>query len=234
MRTYIALLLAMVSISAQSETDIDLLTGFMPPFAYTPIPKLHSEGDELRGHLVDRLRHACDQGQVKCSFTMRHPWKLAVSASARDEKSALFPMIRHAGNEEKYQWVGPIKQQERLLVVTLKGNGLVLRNLNAVNDYKTGMRQSLSEDLKVPHSVHLSMSDHTLWRELKGQKLDLWIVEESVAQYYASQDKVELRTVLAVDERDLWLAVNKKVPQDVIVKLNAELRKTVRDQSLTE
>jgi polar amino acid transport system substrate-binding protein len=227
MRASLILVLSILPLSAYSKAYIDFMTGFLPPYAYTSSPKLHAEDDALRGDLVDRLRQACDRAKLECHFTMRHPWNLAVKASKKSTQGALFPVYRTSLNENAYQWVGPIKQRESLLVVTRSQSPVVLPNLSGVKLYKTGMRKNLKARLDVPSSVHLSMSDHLLWRELSQGQIDLWIAEESVVRYYEQQHKVELKTLLAIDEQDLWVALNKKVSQDVILKLNTELRKTL-------
>jgi len=111
--------------------------------------------------------------------------------------------------------------------MSTNASNIKLTNLEGANKYKIGTYKSsavsqILADKKIPFTE--SLRDQENVGKLERGEIDFWATTDVVARYLAKQEGVSnLQTALVIDEADLYLAVNKDTPDDVVAKLQKTL-----------
>ena len=125
-----------------------------------------------------------------------------------------------------FKWVGPIAQYESVLLAA-PGKEIQLSSLEQAKTYKIGayksgaVSQLLESQGLAPANT---LRDQENIRKLLSGTIDLWATSNPVWRYYAKQEGVSgLETVLSFDSAQLYLALNKDTPDEVIERLQRAL-----------
>ena len=106
---------------------------------------------------------------------------------------------------------------------------LVVNNLQQAKQYRIGAYKgdAIAEHLeKEGLQPVTSLRDQENAKKLMAGQIDLWATGDPAGRYLARQEGVSgLKTILRFNSAQLYLALNKDVPDEVVQKLQSELDK---------
>ena len=215
---------------ARAEVDpnysVVLLTENFPPYNMAVNGKNFAQEENIDGIAVDIVREMFKRAGVQYSLTLRFPWDRIYKLALEKPGYGVFVTARLPEREQLFKWVGPIGPDDWVLLA--KGDSpLSLTSLDEAKQYRIGaykgdaISQYLTEK-GVEHST--SLRDQENARKLMAGQIDLWATGDPAGRYLAKQEGISgLRTVLRFDSAELYLALNKEMPDEIVAKLQAAL-----------
>lgn len=229
-----------LSASAHAELAPDyrvvLLTENFPPYNMAVNGKNFAQEDNLDGIAVDIVREMFKRAGVNYSMTLRFPWERIYKLALEKPDYGVFVTARLPEREALFKWVGPIGPDDWVLL----GRGdstITLGSLAEAKQYRVGaykgdaIADHLQQQGLQPVTV---LRDQQNARKLMAGQIDLWATGDPAERYLAKQEGVSgLKTILRFDSAELYLALNKAVPDEVVQKLQAELER-MRDEGFVD
>ncbi|MBJ2139065.1 ABC transporter substrate-binding protein, partial [Paraglaciecola chathamensis] len=125
-----------------------------------------------------------------------------------------------------FKWVGPIGPDDWVLLA--KGDSpITLGSLDEAKKYRIGAYKgdAIAEFLgKNGFEADLALRDQENAQKLVKGQIDLWASGDPAGRYLAKQEGVTgLKTVLRFNSDQLYLALNRETPDEVVQKLQAAL-----------
>lgn len=224
--------LLLMSGVARAEIDANyrmvLLTENFPPYNMAINGKNFAQEDNLDGIAVDIVREMFKRAGIQYSLTLRFPWDRIYKLALEKPGYGVFVTARLPEREKDFKWVGPIGPDDWVLLGR-PDSTITLKTLEDAKQYKVGAYKG---DAIAEHLEKQGLSPITVLRDqLNAKKLvtgqiDLWATGDPAGRYLAKQDGISgLKTILRFDTAELYLALNKEVPDEVVQKLQAELDK---------
>ncbi|MDA7084786.1 ABC transporter substrate-binding protein [Pseudomonas sp. SA3-5] len=221
-----------LSASAHAELAPDyrvvLLTENFPPYNMASNGKNFAQEDNLDGIAVDIVREMFKRAGVNYSMTLRFPWERIYKLALEKPGYGVFVTARLPEREALFNWVGPIGPDDWVLLGR-SDSPIKLANLAQAKQYKVGaykgdaIAEYLMEQGLQPVTA---LRDQQNAKKLMAGQIDLWATGDPAGRYLAKQEGVSgLKTILRFDSAELYLALNKAVPDEVVQKLQAELDK---------
>ncbi|WP_417661884.1 substrate-binding periplasmic protein [Pseudomonas sp.] len=224
--------LLLMSGAARAEIDENyrmvLLTENFPPYNMAINGKNFAQEDNLDGIAVDIVREMFKRAGIQYSMTLRFPWDRIYKLALEKPNYGVFVTARLPEREKLFKWVGPIGPDDWVLL----GRGdssITVKNLEEAKQYKIGAYKG---DAIAQHLEEQGLSPATALRDqlnatkLMAGQIDLWATGDPAGRYLAKQEGISgLKTILRFDTAELYLALNKEVPDEVVQKLQAELDK---------
>jgi polar amino acid transport system substrate-binding protein len=146
-------------------------------------------------------------------------------------------MARLPDRESLFKWVGPIGPDDWVLLAKADST-IQLTDLEHARRYRIGaykgdaIAQTLEKQGLNPVVV---LRDQDNAQKLLDGQIDLWATGDPAGRYLARQVGVTgLKTVLRFNSAQLYLALNKQVPDEVVLKLQATLDQLRRDGLIDE
>lgn len=216
--------------AARAEVDpnfnVVLLTENFPPYNMAVNGKNFAQEENIDGIAVDIVREMFKRAGVQYSLTLRFPWDRIYKLALEKPGYGVFVTARLPEREALFKWVGPIGPDDWVLLA--KGDSPVnLASLDEAKQYRIGaykgdaISQYLTEK-GVEHST--SLRDQENARKLMAGQIDLWATGDPAGRYLAKQEGISgLRTVLRFDSAELYLALNKDTPDEVVQRLQRAL-----------
>lgn len=216
--------------AARAEVDpnysVVLLTENFPPYNMAINGKNFAQEDNIDGIAVDIVKEMFKRAGVKYNLTLRFPWDRIYKLALEKPGYGVFVTARLPEREQLFKWVGPIGPDDWVLLA--KGdNPINLASLDEAKQYRVGAYKgdAISEYLTekgVEHSA--SLRDQENARKLVAGQIDLWATGDPAGRYLAKQEGISgLRTVLRFDSAELYLALNRDVPDEIVARLQAAL-----------
>jgi ABC-type amino acid transport/signal transduction systems, periplasmic component/domain len=215
---------------ARAETDPDysmvLLTENFPPYNTAINGKNFAQEDNIDGIAVDIVREMFKRAGIKYSLTLRFPWDRIYKLALEKPGYGVFVTARLAEREDKFKWVGPIGPDDWVLLA--KGDSpITLGSLDEAKKYRIGAYKgdAIAEFLgKNGFEADLALRDQENAQKLVKGQIDLWASGDPAGRYLAKQEGVTgLKTVLRFNSDQLYLALNRETPDEVVQKLQAAL-----------
>ncbi|MBG4778619.1 ABC transporter substrate-binding protein [Pseudomonas aeruginosa] len=215
---------------ARAETDPDysmvLLTENFPPYNMAINGKNFAQEDNIDGIAVDIVREMFKRAGIKYSLTLRFPWDRIYKLALEKPGYGVFVTARLAEREDKFKWVGPIGPDDWVLLA--KGDSpITLGSLDEAKKYRIGAYKgdAIAEFLgKNGFEADLALRDQENAQKLVKGQIDLWASGDPAGRYLAKQEGVTgLKTVLRFNSDQLYLALNRETPDEVVQKLQAAL-----------
>ncbi|MCR8517616.1 ABC transporter substrate-binding protein, partial [Pseudomonas aeruginosa] len=212
------------------ETDPDysmvLLTENFPPYNMAINGKNFAQEDNIDGIAVDIVREMFKRAGIKYSLTLRFPWDRIYKLALEKPGYGVFVTARLAEREDKFKWVGPIGPDDWVLLA--KGDSpITLGSLDEAKKYRIGAYKgdAIAEFLgKNGFEADLALRDQENAQKLVKGQIDLWASGDPAGRYLAKQEGVSgLQTVLRFNSDQLYLALNRETPDEVVQKLQAAL-----------
>ncbi len=222
----------MMASVARAEIDpnynVVLLTENFPPYNMAINGKNFAQEDNIDGIAVDVVREMFKRAGIKYSLTLRFPWDRIYKLALEKPDYGVFVTARLPEREALFKWVGPIGPDDWVLLA--RGDSkLVVNNLQQAKQHRIGAYKgdAIAEHLeKQGLQPVTSLRDQENAKKLMAGQIDLWATGDPAGRYLARQEGVSgLKTVLRFNSAQLYLALNKEVPDEVVQKLQSELDK---------
>ncbi|MFZ3153391.1 substrate-binding periplasmic protein [Pseudomonas sp.] len=218
--------------SVRAEVDpnysLVLLTENFPPYNMAINGKNFAREDNIDGIAVDIIREMFQRAGIKYNMTLRFPWARIYKLALEKPGYGVFVTARLPEREALFKWVGPIGPDDWVLLGKAD-SAISLTSLDDAKQYKVGAYKG---DAIAEHLVEKGLKPITALRDTENAKklmagqIDLWATGDPAGRYLAKQEGVSgLKTILRFDSAELYLALNKEVPDEVVQKLQAELDK---------
>ncbi len=224
--------LLLMASAARAEVDpnynVVLLTENFPPYNMAINGKNFAQEDNIDGIAVDVVREMFKRADIKYSLTLRFPWDRIYKLALEKPGYGVFVTARLPEREALFKWVGPIGPDDWVLLA--RGDSkLVVNNLQQAKQYRIGAYKgdAIAEHLeKEGLQPVTSLRDQENAKKLMAGQIDLWATGDPAGRYLARQEGVSgLKTVLRFNSAQLYLALNRDVPDEVVQKLQSELDK---------
>jgi hypothetical protein len=135
-------------------------------------------------------------------------------------------MARLPDREKLFKWVGPIGPDDWIMLAKADSK-ITLETLDDARKYKIGAYKgdAIAETLtKQGLKPVVVLRDQDNAKKLVSGQIDLWATGDPAGRYLARQEGVNgLKTVLRFNSAELYLALNKDVPDETVAKLQAAL-----------
>ncbi|WP_413793644.1 MULTISPECIES: substrate-binding periplasmic protein [unclassified Pseudomonas] len=214
-----------------ADTSLVLLTENFPPYNMAKNGKNFAQDENIHGIAVDIVREMFKRADVSYSLTLRFPWERIYKLALESPGYGVFVMARLPEREKLFKWVGPIGPDDWIMLAKADSK-IALDSLEQARQYKIGAYKgdAIAETLaKQGLKPMVVLRDQDNARKLVNGQIDLWATGDPAGRYLARQEGVnDLKTVLRFNSAELYLALNKDVPDEVVARLQAaldELRK---------
>ncbi|MNQ51161.1 Bacterial extracellular solute-binding protein, family 3 [compost metagenome] len=206
--------------------SVVLLTENFPPYNMSINGKNFAQEDNIDGIAVDIVREMFKRAGVKYSLTLRFPWDRIYKLALEKPGYGVFVTARLPEREQSFKWVGPIGPDDWIMLARADSQ-VALASLDDARKYKVGAYKgdAIAEYL-TQHKLDpiTALRDQENARKLEKGQIDLWATGDPAGRYLAKQEGVSgLKTVLRFNQAELFLALNKDVPDEVVHKLQAAL-----------
>ncbi len=225
---------ALLLMSGVARAEIDenyrmvLLTENFPPYNMAINGKNFAQEDNLDGIAVDIVREMFKRAGIQYNLTLRFPWDRIYKLALEKPNYGVFVTARLPEREELFKWVGPIGPDDWVLLGRSDSN-ISLNKLEDAKQYKVGAYKgdAIAEHLQQQGLTPITaLRDQLNATKLVSGQIDLWATGDPAGRYLAKQEGISgLKTILRFDTAELYLALNKEVPDEVVQKLQAELDK---------
>ncbi|RON59058.1 substrate-binding periplasmic protein [Pseudomonas frederiksbergensis] len=207
-------------------TDLVLLTENFPPYNMAKNGKNFAQDENINGIAVDIVREMFKRTDITYSLTLRFPWERIYKLALEKPGYGVFVMARLPDREKLFKWVGPIGPDDWIMLAKADSK-ITLETLEQARKYKIGAYKgdAIAETLaKQGLNPIVVLRDQDNARKLVSGQIDLWATGDPAGRYLARQDGVTgLKTVLRFNSAELYLALNKDVPDAIVSKLQAAL-----------
>ncbi|WP_449438095.1 MULTISPECIES: substrate-binding periplasmic protein [Pseudomonas] len=241
------LLLALASVSLllingvhaaeNPDTDLVLLTENFPPYNMAKNGKNFAQDENINGIAVDIVREMFKRADITYSLTLRFPWERIYKLALEKPGYGVFVMARLPDREKLFKWVGPIGPDDWIMLAKADSK-ISLETLEDARKYKIGAYKgdAIAETLaKQGLKPIVVLRDQDNAKKLTSGQIDLWATGDPAGRYLARQDGVTgLKTVLRFNSAELYLALNKNVPDETVAKLQAALDKLRKEGVVDE
>lgn len=216
--------------AVRAEVDpsytVVLLTENFPPYNMAVNGKNFAQEENINGIAVDIVKEMFKRARVQYNLTLRFPWDRIYKLALEKPGYGVFVTARLPEREQLFKWVGPIGPDDWVLLA--KGeNPINLTSLDEAKSHRIGAYKgdAISEYLTekgVEHST--SLRDQENARKLATGQIDLWATGDPAGRYLAKQEGISgLKTVLRFNSAELYLALNKDMPDEIVARLQAAL-----------
>jgi len=228
-----SILLFMSGAQAQDNRDVGLvlLTENFPPYNMAKNGKNFAQDENIHGIAVDIVREIFKRADISYSLTLRFPWERIYKLALEKPGYGVFVTARLPEREKLFKWVGPIGPDDWVMLAKVDSK-IALDSLEQARQYRIGAYKgdAIAETLaKQGLKPMVVLRDQDNARKLVNGQIDLWATGDPAGRYLARQEGVsDLKTVLRFNSAELYLALNKEVPDDVVARLQKaldELRK---------
>jgi polar amino acid transport system substrate-binding protein len=203
-----------------------LLTENFPPYNMAKNGKNFAQDENINGIAVDIVREMFKRADITYSLTLRFPWERIYRLALEKPGYGVFVMARLPDREKLFKWVGPIGPDDWIMLAKADSK-ITLESLEQARKYKIGAYKgdAIAETLaKQGLKPIVVLRDQDNAKKLVNGQIDLWATGDPAGRYLARQEGVNgLKTVLRFNSAELYLALNKDVPDETVAKLQAAL-----------
>jgi polar amino acid transport system substrate-binding protein len=207
------------------DYKVVLLTENFPPFNMADNNKNFARDHNIKGLSADIVREMFKRAEIDYSLTLRFPWDRIYNNTMNTANHGLFSTSLSEARKPLFKWVGPIAQYESVLVGL--DSSPQLKDLDQAKAYRIGAYQSaaVSQHLeRLGFTPQNALRDQENIRKLQSGKIDYWATSDPVWRFYAKEEGATgLKTALSFHTSDLYLALNKDIPDEVVERLQAAL-----------
>ncbi|WP_417779128.1 substrate-binding periplasmic protein [Stutzerimonas xanthomarina] len=238
-RVLVAGLLLLMAVSARAALPDDykmvLLTENFPPFNMAADGKNYAADHNISGINAEIVREMFKRAEIDYSLTLRFPWERIYNQVLEYPDQGLFSTTYTPEREPLFKWVGPLASTGWVLLAPA-GSPMRLSSLEQAKEYQVGAykNDAVSQHLESKgfEPINSLRDQENIGKLLKGQ-IDLWATTDPVGPYLAKQEGISgLTTVLRFNDAQLFLALNKQTPDEVVTRLQSALNEMKRDGAI--
>jgi len=225
---FVALFLATGFAHAQLPADykVVLLTENFPPFNMAVDDKNFARDDGIDGISADIVREMFKRAGIDYTLTLRFPWDRLYRLTLDKPNYGLFSTTYTPERQPLFKWVGPLAKTGWVLLAA-PGNDIKVSSLQDAAQYRIGAykNDAVSQHLESQglQPINALRDQENVKKLVRGQ-IDLWATTDPVGRYLAKQEEVSgLNTVLRFNDAELYLALNKDTPDEVVERLQKAL-----------
>lgn len=226
---------SLVRADVDEHFKIVLLTENYPPYNMSINDKNFARGDNIDGVSTDIIREVFKRAGINYALTLRFPWKRVYKLALEKSNYGVFSTSRLPEREHLFKWVGPLAKDDWVFLAKADSS----MTLNQVEDAKQYRLGGYKDDAITNYletkglDLSNSLSDKENVKKLMASKIDLWATGDLAGRYIAQQEGVEnLRRVITFRSGDLYLALNKDIPDVVVHKLQTVLNQMKQDKTV--
>jgi polar amino acid transport system substrate-binding protein len=232
-------LLLLMATSARAALPDDyklvLLTENFPPFNMAADGKNYAADRNISGINAEIVREMFKRAGIAYSLTLRFPWERIYNQALEHPDQGLFSTTYTPEREPLFKWVGPLASTGWVLLAPA-GSPMRLSSLDQAQQYRIGAykNDAVSQHLESQgfEPINSLRDQENIGKLLKGQ-IDLWATTDPVGPYLAKQEGVSgLTTVLRFNDAQLFLALNKQTPDEVVTRLQKALNEMKSDGAI--
>lgn len=206
--------------------SLHLLTENFPPYNMAKNGKNFAQNENIEGIAADILRETFTRAGVGYSMTLRFPWERVYHLALDNPGYGVFVTARIPEREALFKWVGPLGPDDWVLLARADST-LTLNSLEEARHYTIGAYKSdaiaLTLEKKGVKPV-IVLRDQDNAKKLQAGEIDLWATGDPAGHFLARQVGISgFKTVLRFNQAELYLALNKGVPDDVVARLQSAL-----------
>jgi len=218
------------ALGAHAEVPADysmvLLTENFPPYNMAADGKNFASEANIQGIAADVVREMFKRADIHYSMTLRFPWDRIYKLAMQNADYGVFVTARLPEREQSFKWVGPIGPDDWILLAR-PDSKLKIDNLSQAKRLKIGAYKgdAIAETL-TREGLHpvIALRDQDNAQKLMDGEIDVWATGDPAGRYLARLEGVNnLKTVLRFNSAQLYLALNKEVPDEVVAKLQKAL-----------
>ncbi|MBV7552753.1 ABC transporter substrate-binding protein [Pseudomonas sp. PDM28] len=219
------------------DADMVLLTENFPPYNMAKNGKNFAQDENIDGIATDIVREIFKRANITYSLTLRFPWERIYKLTLEKPGYGVFVMARLPDREKLFKWVGPIGPDDWIMLAKADSK-ITLETLNDARKYKIGAYKgdAIAETLaKQGLNPIVVLRDQDNAKKLVNGQIDLWATGDPAGRYLARQEGVNgLKTVLRFNSAELYLALNKDVPDETVARLQAALDQMRKEGKVDE
>ncbi len=228
-------LAASANAALPDKYEMVLLTENFPPFNMAADGKNYAADHNISGINADIVREMFKRAGIGYNLTLRFPWQRIYNQVLEQPNQGLFSTTYTPEREPLFKWVGPLANTGWVLLAKPDSN-MRLTSLEEAKQYRIGAykNDAVSQHLENRgfEPVNSLRDQENVSKLLRGQ-IDLWATTDPVGPYLAKQEGVSgLTTVLRFNDAQLFLALNKQTPDEVVSKLQNALNEMKRDGTI--
>ncbi|MBT2297221.1 substrate-binding periplasmic protein [Pseudomonas fluorescens] len=209
-----------------TESSLVLLTENFPPYNMARNGKNFAQDENINGIAVDIVREIFKRADISYSLTLRFPWERIYKLALDNPGYGVFVTARLPEREKLFKWVGPIGPDDWIMLAKADSK-ISLDSLEQARQYRIGAYKgdAIAETLaRQGLNPVVVLRDQDNAKKLVNGQIDLWATGDPAGRYLARQEGVsDLKTVLRFNSAELYLALNKDVPDEVVARLQAAL-----------
>ena len=217
-----------------SDASLVLLTENFPPYNMAKNGKNFARDENIEGIAVDIVRETFKRAGISYNLTLRFPWERIYKLALEKPGYGVFVMARLPDREALFKWVGPIGPDDWVLLAKADSK-IQLDDLEHARRYRIGAYKgdAIAETLeKQGLNPVVVLRDQDNAQKLLDGQIDLWATGDPAGRYLARQIGVSgLKTILRFNSAELYLALNKQVPDEVVSRLQVALDQ-LRDEGV--
>jgi len=203
-----------------------LLTENFPPYNMAIDGKNFAQESHIQGIAVEIVRETFKRAGIGYNMTLRFPWDRIYKLALEKPGYGVFVTARLPEREKLFKWVGPIGPDDWIMLAKAD-SPIQLNSLEEARQYKIGAYKgdAIAEELgRQGMNPIVVLSDKDNAKKLVDGQIDLWATGDPAGRYLARQEGVTgLKTVLRFNSAELFLALNKDTPDEVVKKLQTAL-----------
>ncbi|QOL25626.1 transporter substrate-binding domain-containing protein [Thalassotalea sp. LPB0316] len=231
----VALLLAGAETIAQDELTI--FTEAFPPYSF-------QQGDEVVGLNIDIIKMACKNANINCTFQL-YPWQRSYNYALKHNNSGVVSTSRTPDREQQFNWVGPLVDMPTCFYKVAIRDDIVVNHRDDLLNYTIGLaRNDVYEQILKSWGFkhgknYISFNEkYAYMQAFKAGKLDLFLASANTINKHLSLLNLSFNDVIPIfllNDDNLggnYLALNKSVPPQLTLKLQAEVENITRSTTL--
>ncbi|WAJ37203.1 ABC transporter substrate-binding protein [Pseudomonas sp. GOM7] len=208
------------------DYKVILLTENFPPFNMAIDDKNFARDDSIDGISADIVREMFKRAGINYTLTLRFPWDRLYRLTLDKPNYGLFSTTYTEERKPLFKWVGPIAKTGWVLLAA-PGSDIKVSSLKEAAKYRIGAykNDAVSQNLESQGLAPINaLRDQENVKKLVRGQIDLWATTDPVGRYLAKQEDVTgLNTVLRFKDAELYLALNKDTPDEVVQRLQQAL-----------
>lgn len=218
--------------AAHASEPLVLLTENFPPYNMSSDGKSFARDSEIQGIAADLVREMFRRADVPYSMTLRFPWTRVYQQAKDTPNHGVFVLARQPDREQLFKWVGPLGPDDWVLLAPATSQ-IKLDSLEQAKGLRIGAYKgdAIAESLqKQGLKPVLVLRDQDNAKKLASGEIDLWATGDPAGRYLARQiGMTAFKTVLRFNGTELFLALNKSVPDEVVERLQQALEQMRED-----